>query len=415
MLIFERDTWSEIYHALEKNKARTLLTMVGVAWGMLLFVFLLGVVNGLSNGFDKELKGTSTNSLFIWTQQTSVPYDGFGRGRTFRFQLSDIDALKKEFKEIKIITPRQRNNASVVHQAKNGNYSIFGDFPEQNKIFVKKILKGRYITQKDIENNAKVAVISDRLIDELYDKGSNPLGTTIQIFGVNFKVVGVYSGDSKGGIDSGSTVTIPFATFNQIFNQGNNVGLIVINIDDYADIKEMETRIKDFLKTRHHIAPNDTQALGSFNLGEMFGKMFRFMQGLEFLTVVVGFFTLLAGVLAVSSILLITVKERTQEFGIRRALGAPPSQIVSQILIESSVITFFSGLIGIIAGTAFLASVNTYVANSEDNDIPFVNSSIDIKILLGAFVLVLVMSLLAGLIPALRAVAIKPIDALREE
>lgn len=258
-------------------------------------------------------------------------------------------------------------------------------------------------------------MISDRLIDELYDKGSNPLGTTLQINGVSFKVVGVYSGDSKGGIDSGSTVTIPFATFNQIFNQGNNVGLIVINIDDYADIKKAETQIKDFLKTRHHIAPNDTQALGSFNLGEMFGKMFRFMQGLEFLTVVVGFFTLLAGVLAVSSILLITVKERTQEFGIRRALGAPPSQIVSQILIESSVITFFSGLIGIIAGTAFLASINTYVANSEDNDIPFVNSSIDIKILLGAFVLVLVMSLLAGLIPALRAIAIKPIDALREE
>ncbi|MGP2569535.1 ABC transporter permease [Ornithobacterium rhinotracheale] len=415
MLIFERDTWSEIYHTLDKNKARTLLTMVGVAWGMLLFVFLLGVVNGLSNGFDKELKGTSTNSLFIWTQQTSVPYDGFGRGRTFRFQLSDIDALKKEFKEIKIITPRQRNDASVVHQAKNGNYSIFGDFPEQNKIFVKKILKGRYITQKDIENNAKVAVISDRLIDELYDKGSNPLGTTIQIFGVNFKVVGVYSGDSKGGIDSGSTVTIPFATFNQIFNQGNNVGLIVINIDDYADIKKAETQIKDFLKTRHHIAPNDTQALGSFNLGEMFGKVFRFMQGLEFLTVVVDFFTLLAGVLAVSSILLITVKERTQEFGIRRALGAPPSQIVSQILLESSVITFFSGLLGIIAGTALLAGINTYVANAEKDDFPFINSSINLSILLGAFILVLVMSLLAGLIPALRAVAIKPIDALREE
>ena len=414
MLIFKRDTWSEIYHALDKNKVRTSLTMIGVAWGMLLFVFLLGLVNGLRNGFDRDLKGTSTNSLFVWTQQTSMPYAGFGRGRTFNLKLNDIDAIKKQFPEVQIITPRNRQNATVVHGTQYKDYSVFGDYPEQNEMFVKKIIKGRFINDDDLKTNAKVVVIGDGVVEDLYKKGEDVLGTTIKLNDVPFTVVGIYEGE-ENGFEGNRSMFAPFSTFQKLFNQGDAVGFVAINIQDEYDIKEAENNIKNFLKTRHKVHPDDTQAFGSFNLGELFGKIFNFMKGLEFLTIVVGFLTLLAGVIAVSSILLITVKERTKEFGIRRALGAKPEQIIGQILLESSVITFFSGLIGIVLGTLILYGVNNFVEGQEDSNIPIVNSSINMYILMAAFGLVLLMAVLAGFIPALRAIAIKPIDALREE
>lgn len=414
MLILKRDTWSEIYHALDKNKARTLITMIGVAWGMLLFVFLLGLVNGLRNGFDRDLKGTSTNSMFMWTGQTSIPYAGFGRGRTFSMKVDDISAIKNNFPEVKIIVPRNRQNATVVHGTRYNSYSVYGDFPEQNKMFVKKIIQGRFITEDDLNNRAKVLVIGDGIIDDLYAKGDKVLGSTLKLNNIAFTVIGVYEGQ-QNTFEGDRSMFAPFHTFQKLFNQGNDVGFVAINFKDEYDMKKAENDIKTFMKERHKVHPDDTQAFGSFNLGELFGKLFNFMRGLEFLTVVVGFLTLLAGVIAVSSILLITVKERTKEFGIRRALGAKPEQIIGQILLESSVITFFSGLIGIILGTLILAGINSFVEGQEDSNIPIVNGSIDIWILLGSFALVLVMAILAGFIPALRAISIKPIDALREE
>lgn len=416
MLILKRDTWLEIFHALDKNKVRTFITMIGVAWGMLLFVFLLGIVNGFRNGFDRDLKGTSTNSLFMWTQQTSIPFEGFGRGRTFSLKVNDIDAIKTHFKEVKIIVPRNRKTTFVKNNIRSGHFSVYGDYPEQNKMFVKKISHGRFITQQDQNKLSKVVVIGNGIVDDLYEKDDNPIGSVLEINNIPFTVVGVYDG-SQANFEGTKSMFIPFATFQKIFNQGENVGFVAVNIKDDADINKMEKRLKGFLKKRHQVHPDDTQAFGSFNLGEIFGKIFNFMKGLEFLTIIVGFLTLLAGVMAVSSILLITVKERTKEFGIRRALGAKPQQIISQILLESAVITFFSGLIGIILGTIILLGVNGFVnqQSAMDNNIPLVNSSVDVNVLLGSFLLVLIMAILAGLIPATRAIAIKPIDALREE
>lgn len=414
MLIFNRDTWSEIYHALDKNKLRTFLTMIGVAWGMLLFVFLLGLVNGMRNGFDRDLKGTSTNSLFMWTQQTSMPYKGFGRGRTFNMKTNDIDAIKRRFPEVKMIVPRNRQNATVVHGTRHKGYNIYGDFPDQNKIFVKKIIHGRFINENDLKNTSKVIVIGDGVVDDLYEKGEKVIGSTLKLNNVPFLVVGIYEGKEQS-FEGNKSLFAPYSTFQKLFNKGDNVGFVVVNVKDEANIKQVESNLKDYLKTRHNVHPDDTQAFGSFNLGEFFGKIFKLMKGLEFLTVVVGFLTLFAGIIAVSSILLITVKERTKEFGIRRALGAKPNQIIGQILLESAVITFLSGIIGIIMGTGILAIINNMSENSEDAEIPLVNSSVDINILLGAFTLVIIMAILAGFIPAMRAIAIKPIDALRDE
>lgn len=413
MMLFQKDTWLEIFHALDKNKLRTILTMVGVSWGMLLFVFLLGLVNGMRNGFNRDLKGTSTNSLFIWTQQTSIPYAGYGRGRSFEIDQSDIDALKKRFNEIEIITPRNRNNALVIHGAQSKNYKIYADYPEQNEMFVKKIIQGRFINQNDLNTKAKNLLIGDGVVEDLYKPNEAVIGSIIKINNIAFTVVGLYEGEQN--FEGRNSIIMPFTTFSQLFNLGDKVGFVAINIKDEADIKKMENDFKAFLKTRHKISPEDTQAFGSFNLGELFGKIFNFMRGLEFLTIIVGFLTLLAGVIAVSSILLITVKERTKEFGIRRALGAKPRQIIYQILLESAIITIISGLIGIITATIILFSINQFAENQNNSEIPLINSSVNISILLGAFSLILVMAILAGFIPAMRAISIKPIDALREE
>ena len=233
------------------------------------------------------------------------------------------------------------------------------------------------------------------------------------INGVNFTIVGVYA--NSGGFEGGKAIFTPYSTFLKMYNEGNKVKWIAVNIKDEYDIKKAEEKIKTVLKQRHQVNPEDTQAIGGFNLGEKFKELFGFMRGLELLTAIVGFLTLFAGAIAVSSILLITVKERTKEFGIRRALGAQPRQILNQILIESAVITFISGMIGVILGTAILAVINNIVDKSEDSEIPLVNCSVDITILLGAFAIIVLLAILAGLIPAFRAIQIKPIDALREE
>lgn len=409
-----RDTWNEIYHALSKNKSRTFITMIGVAWGMFLFIWLLGMVNGMRNGFDRDLKGASTNSLFLWANQTSVPYNGFGRGRSFDLVLRDVEGLKKNVPEIKRIAPRNVQMSLVKYGKETGNYQVFGDFPEQNRMFKKTIIYGRFINEADISQQAKVCVIGEDIVKDIFDiDASEVVGKSVVMNGVNFVIIGVY--ENRGGFEGGSSFFTPYTTFAKLYNQLNRVQWLAINVHDNYDIKKVEERIKLYLKQQHDIAPEDTQAIGGFNLGEMFGKLFRFMSGLEFLTAVVGFLTLFAGAIAVSSILLITVKERTKEFGIRRALGAHPKQIITQILMESLVVTMLSGLLGVIFGTGLLAVINSVIDKMEDSKIPLVNCSVDIWVILGAFGVIVLMSLLAGLLPAWRAIQIKPIDALREE
>lgn len=409
-----KDTWDEVYHALSKNKSRTFITMIGVAWGMFLFIWLLGMVNGMRNGFDRDLKGTSTNSFFVWANETSVPYKGYGRGRNYDLVLEDVDKLKRKFPEIQEISPRNSMFSLIKYSNNSGDYQVYGDFPEQNVMFNKKITYGRFINYDDIKYQTKVCVVGEDVVKEIFDiEISQVIGKSIVISGMSFVIVGVY--ENGGGFEGGNSLFIPYSTFAKIYNQSNKVQWLAINIKDEFDIKKAEEDVKQYLKELHDISPEDTQAIGGFNLGERFDTLLRFMTGLEFLTVVVGFLTLFAGAIAVSSILLVTVKERTKEFGIRRALGAQPQQIINQILIEAIVVTFISGMMGVLLGTSLLAIINTMVSNMDDTTIPLVNSSVDIGVILGAFGIIVLMAILSGLLPAWRAIQIKPIDALREE
>ncbi len=416
IVLFDRDTWDEVYAAISKNKFRTLLTMIGVGWGMFLFVTLLGLARGMQNGFDSNLKGAATNSMFVWTQQTSIPYNGFQRGRSLQLHMADMEALKKELPEIKIISPRSRRSATFVYGTQNGTYSVFGDRPEIDKMFKKKVTYGRFINQEDITKNRKVAVIGKGIWEELYKKGEEALNTFIKINGVYFKVVGVYEQDANGGFEGENSAFIPFDTFQQLYNMGDEISWMAINVEDSYDIKDSEKRIKDLLKVRHNVHPEDTQAFGSFNLGDFLGKIKGFMKGMQFLTMIVGILTLFAGVIAISSILLITVKERTKEFGIRRALGAVPSQIRGQIIIESVILASIAGISGVVLATLILFSINTILIPSMgDINFPFMNATVDLGTLGIALIIMIIMAMLAGLLPAQRAISIKPIDALRDE
>ncbi|MFA7687981.1 MAG: ABC transporter permease [Moheibacter sp.] len=414
IILFDRDAWSEVYAAIRKNKLRTMLTMIGVAWGMFLFVSLLGASRGVQNGFDKIFADAATNSLFVWMQETAIPFEGYQRGRMLELKTEDIEAIKGKFPQIKMIAPRsQEPNQIVNFEGKYGNYLVSGDYPVQNTMFKKPIIHGRFIDEEDIRYGKKTCVIAQEIQNELFPPGVSPIGESIKIGTSMYTVVGVYK---QGVMSFGSRneIHIPFTTFQRVYNRQGVVNYVAINAADNTDIVDFENQIKEFLKERKRVHPDDTQAIGGFNLGETLDKMFSFMNGLEFLAIVVGALTLFSGVIAISSILLITVSERTKEFGIRRALGAVPAQIRSQILLESIVLTLIAGLSGIVGATFVLYIINVTVAGNED-DFPFINASVDVTTLGIALLIMVVMAMVAGMIPAQRAISIKPIDALRDE
>ncbi len=414
-IIFDRDAWSEVYAAIRKNKLRTLLTMIGVAWGMFLFVALLGASRGVQNGFDKIFADAATNSLFVWMQQTSIPFEGYQRGRVLELKMDDIEAIKANFPQIKMIAPRnQQPNQIVTYGAKHSNYLVGGDYPAQNKMFKKPIIQGRFIDDDDIKYGKKVCVISQEIQGELFPADANVIGQPLKIGAGVYTIVGVYK---QGAMSFGprNEIHIPFTTFQRVYNRKDVVNYVIINATDHTDIVAFEKQIKNFLKERKRVHPDDTQAIGGFNLGENLNKMFSFMNGLQLLAIVVGALTLFSGVIAIASILLITVSERTKEFGIRRALGAIPGQIRSQILLESIVLTLIAGLSGIVGATFLLFLINTFVVAGKENEFPFINASVDVTTLGISLLIMITMAMLAGLIPAQRAISIKPIDALRDE
>lgn len=413
-IILDRDAWAEVYAAIRKNKLRTMLTMIGVAWGMFLFVSLLGATRGVQNGFDKIFANAATNSLFVRLEQTTIPYQGYQRGRQLELKVEDIEAIKQNFPQIQMIASRSvQPGVNIQYQGKYSSFMIYGDYPEQNEMFKKPVVKGRFINQDDINYGKKVVVLGQEIIDEIFPPGVNPIGESVKIGNSNYTVVGVTVQPAMA-VGRNNEAYIPFTTFQRVYNRQGVVDYVIINVADQYDIVKFEESLKDFLKERKRVHPDDTQAIGGFNLGEQFKKLFSFMAGLQFLAIVVGALTLFSGVIAIASILLITVSERTKEFGIRRALGAIPSQIRSQILLESIVLTTIAGLSGIVGATLLLYIINTSLGK-DPSQFPFINASVDVTTLGIALLIMVIMAMLAGLIPAQRAIAIKPIDALRDE
>ncbi|WP_336068285.1 ABC transporter permease [Mesoflavibacter sp. CH_XMU1404-2] len=410
--LFERDTWQEVYESLSKNKLRTILTMVGVWWGILLLIGLLGAARGLENSFNRLFGDFATNSVFVWGQSTSKPFKGFQEGRQVQLQLSDAKKVEENVEGIEFVVPRNQNQAQVVRNFLSGTFSLNGDYPLLDKVQKKKLIHGRFINQNDIDNNRKVVVISEEVYKQLFEKDAEMIGEYVQINDMNFKVVGMFQ---NGNVNMGPTsdMHIPFTTFQQIYNLGDRIGWMMITGKPEYDIAQIEQDAKLLLRNLNRIHPEDNRAFGSFNLGKEFKKVTGFLVGMQFLTWFVGIATLIAGVFAIGNILLITVKERTKEIGVRRALGATPFEIKRQILVEAVFLTIFAGILGIISGGWILIALDA--AFGQGDEAVIVNASVSIAVVFIALIILVVLGTLIGLIPAFKATSIKPIEALREE
>lgn len=410
--LFERDTWQEVYDSVTKNKVRTVITMIGVWWGILLLIALLGAARGMENSFNRLFGDFATNSVFIWGQSTSIPFKGFQEGKRVRLKLSHVNMIRENIEGIELVVPRNRSQALVVKNLLSGNYGINGDYPVLDKIQKKKMVLGRFINQNDINNNRKSAVISEDVYKQLFETDENPIGHYLQINSMNFKVIGVFQNEN---VDMGppSDIHIPFTTFQQIYNRGDRIGWMVITGKPKYNIKQIEEDVKLLLRNLNKIHPRDKRALGSFNLGKEFAKITGFLTGMQFLTWFVGISTLIAGVFAIGNILLITVKERTKEIGVRRALGATPFEIKRQIVVEAVFLTIISGLLGIISGGWILIIIDNIWG--QGSDATLVNASVSIGVVFVALIILVMLGTLIGLIPAFKATSIKPIEALREE
>tara|TARA_B100000674_G_scaffold460720_1_gene439050 strand:+ start:480 stop:1751 length:1272 start_codon:yes stop_codon:yes gene_type:complete len=420
--IFDRDIWQEIFGSISQNKLRTLITIIGVLWGIFLYILLSGIAKGVDNGFEERFERISSNSLFVWTQNTSIPYGGFKIDRSWNIKLKDVESLKKEIPEIQYIAPRiQKGNfgsqgANVINGNRSGTYNIYGDFPILKVVSQKDIYDGgRFINELDIKQQRKVCVIGERTQKELFNDDVNPIGKYININSIYFKVIGIHKFIDEGGgsFANDGDIHVPFSTFKRLYNTGDVVGFLLIAGYENIDIVKVEEKVKKQLKKIHRLHPEDNRAIGAFNLGALFTRIKNFANGMSFISLIIGVATILAGVIGIGNILLISVKERTKEIGIRRAIGASPNHIRKQIILESVFLTLIAGIIGIILGAFILYLINTATQNLED--IPFTNATVPLNYIFVALLMMVGLGTLIGFIPAEKAISIKPIDALRDE
>ncbi|MEM9361229.1 MAG: ABC transporter permease [Bacteroidota bacterium] len=419
--MFNQDRWREIIEVLTSNVGRTLLTAFGVCWGIFILILLLAAGKGLENGVKKDFGDLATNSLFMWTRRTTKAYEGLSKDRRFEFRLSDVQLIRDNVPNLKMISPRNKlggfnGNQNVIRGTRLGSYGVYGDFPEITIQDPMTVTAGRFINYNDIKEKRKVAVIGTRVKEELYEKDEEVLGSLIKIRGVNFTVIGTYKKNENnlGDQDQQKEIFLPFTTFSQAFNRADKVDWMIITAEDNTPITRVRERIFTTLRTRYKIHPEDKRAIGYFDLYEPFSRIQGLFTALRLVAYVVGILVLLSGIIGVSNIMLIVVKERTKEIGIRRALGEQPWSIKMQILMESIFLTIISGMTGIIMGTLVIYGINSLLENAGDVDM-FSNPSVEIGAVTGALIILVISGLLAGFIPANSAIKVRPIEALRTE
>lgn len=417
--MFNRDNWIEIWSSIRSNKLRSVLTAFGVFWGIFILTIMLGSSTGFKKGLEKNFEGVATNSAFIWSQTSSIPYKGYNAGRQWDINNNDIRGIRALFSDLKLLAPRlsaRSRTENVVFGEMKGSYSVFGDYPDFFNIVPVKIMKGRTFNNLDIKQERKVCVIGKRLYEEIF-KGKEAVNEYIKVNGVYFKVIGVIKPKSPMNIGSNpeSTVFIPFSTLQKTFGMGDIVHFFAITAKDGVPVANLEEKVKQYLLKNHDLSPEDVKAVGGFNMAKEFDKVSSVFTALDFLSWFVGFGTLLAGMIGVSNIMLIVIRERTKEIGIKRALGAQSSLIRKQILFESALITVFAGFFGLFFSVAFLELVGMISEQATaDAFITFV-PQVNFNTALVALAILIIGGVLAGLFPASRAINIKPIDALRDE
>jgi len=405
------DKWQEIISTISKNKLRTFLTGFSVAWGIFMLIILLGSGQGLKNGVEEQFAGDAINSIWVSPRQTSLPYSGYKSGRRIEFTNAEIDRTKNSFSKIDNITGRVWiGTKSISYKNNYGSYSVRSVHPGNKAIENITVNEGRYINQLDIDKFRKTAAIGKLVARDLF-KGDDPIGKYINIDGIPFKVVGVF--EDKGGESEMRIIYLPITTAQRIFKGGNRINQMSFTVGD-ATLEE-STQITDKLRQQlaviHHFDPNDKRAVWINNDLEEYKKIMSLFAGINIFIWIVGIGTIIAGVVGVSNIMMIVVKERTKEIGIRKALGATPFSIISLVLLESIVITSLAGYIGLAAGVGLLELVSQ---NMPPTDF-FQNPEANINVALMATGILIIAGAIAGFIPARKAASVQPVEALRSE
>ena len=420
--MFDFDGIHEIWQTITRNKTRSLLTAFGVFWGIFLLVVLTSTGNGFEKGLMMQVEGVTPNTGFFFTCETSEPYKGYQKGRSWSMQMADLEAIREAFPCITAISPEasvwSSEDKNVIYSSRGGSFTVKGVMPEYNEIVRSKITKGRFINETDIAANRKVCILGKKVYETMFEKGEDPLGKMVKVNGIYFQVVGVVRSYTEhvninGSVDE--SVILPFTTMQQVFALGDKIHFITFVADDNTPIPDIEDDIKLLLKQRHDISPTDEDAINSFNLTELFKAFKGLFFGIHVLIWIVGLGTLLSGVIGVSNIMLVTVKERTREIGVRRAIGAKPKDIIGQVLSESLLLTTLAGLVGLCIGVGIMAIVGNITANMPSDNMMFQDPNLGFGAAVAATIIVIISGLLAGVLPAWRAIQIKAIDAIREE
>jgi putative ABC transport system permease protein len=419
--MFNKDRWKEILEVLTTNWFRTVLTAFGVFWGILILIILLSAGKGFQNGIMVDFGDIATNTMFMWTQTTTKEYKGLPKGRRYNFKVEDVTAIKEQVPNLRFVSPRNQlggfgGDNNVVRGISAGAFNVYGDYPEYIEQDPMTITSGRFLNYNDINEKRKIAIIGEGVKKELYKKGEEVLGSYIKIQGVSFMVLGTYKKNSNNGDgeEGQKEIFVPFTAFSQAFNRGNDVGWMAITAQDGNSITSLKEKVMDVVKANRRIHPNDDRAVGHFDLYEEFGRIQSLFGAITFIGYFVGILVLLSGIIGVSNIMLIVVKERTKEIGIRRALGEGPWSIKGQILMESVFLTIISGMAGISFGALFIYGVNALLDSVGPVDM-FLNPSVSLGVVISALVILMISGLLAGFIPANSAIKVRPIDALRTE
>ena len=411
---FDLDTWQEILVTITRNKTRSLLTAFGIFWGIFMLIALMGGARGMQDKLSQQFQGFATNSGFLGTNQTSKAYKGFQQGRYWDLENKDVERIRRNVDEVDIITPSlARWGINAVYQDKKISGTLKGLYPEYGQIEEQQITMGRYLNDMDIRDQRKVCIIGKRIYETLFPGGENPCGRYIEVNGIYYRVIGVSMANGNISIQgrSETSIIIPFSTMQNNYNFGQKIQLLCYTARKGYSISEVEKKVAQVVKKAHLIHPDDRQALIQVNAEAMFTMVDNLFSGIRILGWMVGLGTLLAGAIGVSNIMMVTVKERTTEIGIRRAIGAKPDDILQQILSESIVLTLIAGMAGI-SLAVFLLDIMESVTSTPAAPVGF---QIGFWEAIGAYILLIVLGLLAGLFPAYRAMAIRPIEAIRDE
>ena len=421
--MFDLDKWQEILSTIKKNKLRTFLTGFAIAWGIFMLMILLGAGNGLSNGVSSNFQGNSLNAIWIWSRETSLPYEGLKPGRRIYFDLKDYEEIKKIKNVDKVSARYFSNSRTYSYRNEFGGYTTQACHPDYQFIEKLNIVEGRFLNDIDIKYKRKVVVIGNDIKEALFN-GTDPIGEYLKIDQVLYRVVGVYDEDDpREGSRQG---LIPITTAHLLFNVGTRVHNFAVATKDISkdESLKVEQQIRELLAKNHRFDVDDPRAIGIYNSLENYVETMNIFRAINIFIWCIGIFTLIAGIIGVSNIMLIAVKERTKEIGIRKALGATPKSIVGLVLFESVLITLLAGYIGMFFGISLMELINMVMeqqanaaAMSGDRGQMqmFANPTVNLNIAITSLIILVSAGALAGYIPAKRAASIKPIEALHDE